>query len=403
MGGKQRQSNAVGMAAMRVLAVGLLAGAALLPAACGDDESGNVNDPATIAQGKETFRNDTFGDEAFWTDMLQMHTVISTMVSPTMALAVGLKVDAEALPPGILGTVDLNSPATTVALLKLNAVLGIKGEVVAGAAGDTLMRVGITCGLCHSSVDDSVMPGIGRRVDGAPNVDLNPGAIIALSPALTAEQKAVYNSWGKGKYDPRYNIDGMSFPVDIPPAYGLKDSPHATFTGDGDIRYWNSYVAVTQMGGQGTFVDDRIGVNKTLPAGTPDLVQPKLDGLRAYQFSLGVPDSMPILEKTPVTGDIGRGKTVFDQRCASCHQGDARTEDTLHAPADTGMDATTANRSASKMYRTTPLRGLAQHPPYFHDGSATTLPAVVDHYDQALGLSLSAGDKADLIAYLKSI
>jgi mono/diheme cytochrome c family protein len=371
--------------------------------ACDDDNDSNVDDPATIAEGKETFRNDTFGDEAFWTDMLQMHTVISTAVDPMTALSVGLKVDADALPPGILGMVDLTSPATTVALLKMNAVVGIKGEVVTGAAGDTLMRVGITCALCHSSVDDSVMPGIGRRVDGAPNLDLNPGAIIALSPAIPEDKKAVYNSWGKGRYDPRYNIDGMNFPVDIPPAYGLKDSPHATFTGDGDIRYWNNYVAVTQMGGQGTFVDDRIGVNKTLPAGTEDLVTPKLDGLRAYQFSLGVPDSMPILEKTVVTGDETRGKAVFDQRCASCHQGEERTQDTLHAPADTGMDPTYANRSASKKYRTTPLRGLAQHPPYFHDGSAATLPAVVDHYDTALGLGLSAGDKADLIAYLKAI
>ncbi len=397
MGGKIRRGTGIG-----TVGAALLGCIGVLPLACGDDND-NSSDPNLIAQGKETFRSDTFGDEVFWTDTLQMHTVISTAVSPTTALGVGLKVDADALPPGILGTVDLNSPATTVALLKMNAVVGVKGEVVAGATGDTLMRVGITCALCHSNVDDSVMPGIGRRVDGAPNLDLNPGAIIALSPALTAEQKAVYNSWGKGKYDPRYNIDGMSFPVDIPPAYGLKGSPHATFTGDGDIRYWNNYVAVTQMGGQGTFVDDRINVNKTLPAGTPDLVKPKLDGLRAYQFSLGVPDSMPILEKTVVTGDQNHGKTVFDQRCASCHQGAERTEETLHAPADTGMDPTYANRSASKKYRTTPLRGLAQHPPYFHDGSAATLPAVVDHYDQALGLGLSASDKADLIAYLKAI
>jgi mono/diheme cytochrome c family protein len=402
MGGKIETGRVFGTVWGRAGRVALVAVAGLLPLACDDDED-NASDPNLIAEGQETFRNDTFGDEAFWTDTLQMHTVISTAVDPMTALGVGLKVDAEALPPGILGTVDLTSPATTVALLKMNAVLGIKGEVVAGATGDQLMRVGITCALCHSNVDDSVMPGIGRRVDGAPNLDLNPGAIIALSPAIPADKKAVYNSWGKGKYDPRYNIDGMNFPVDIPPAYGLKDSPHATFSGDGDIRYWNNYVAVTQMGGQGTFVDDRIGVNKTLPPGTPDLVKPKLDGLRAYQFSLPVPDSMPILEPTVVTGDVNRGKTVFDARCASCHQGDERTQETLHVPADTGMDPTYANRSASKKYRTTPLRGLAQHPPYFHDGSAATLPAVVDHYDQALGLGLSAGDKADLIAYLKSI
>ena len=151
MGGKIRKSCTVGLVLRRGWAVVLLGCAGAIPAACGDDaKKDNVNDPATIAQGKETFRNDTFGDEAFWTDMLQMHTVIATMVSPMTALSVGLKVDADALPPGILGTVDLNSPATTVALLKMNAVLGIKGEVVAGANGDQLMRVGITCALCHS-------------------------------------------------------------------------------------------------------------------------------------------------------------------------------------------------------------------------------------------------------------
>jgi mono/diheme cytochrome c family protein len=403
MGGKDPKGAGFGTVLRWGRAVALFGCLGSTPLGCDDDDDDNSSDPNLIAQGKETFRADTFGDEAFWTDMLQMHTVISTAVSPMTALSVGLKVDAEALPPNILSTVDLNSPATTVALLKLGAVVGIKGEVVAGATGDQLMRVGITCALCHSTVDNSVMPGIGRRVDGAPNLDLNPGAIIALSPALTAEQKAVYMSWGPGKYDPRYNIDGMNFPVTIPPAYGLKGSPHATFSGDGDIRYWNNYVAVTQMGGQGTFVDDRIGVNKTLPAGTPDLVKPQLDALRAYQFSLGVPQSMPILEKTVVTGDGTRGKTVFDNRCASCHQGEERTQDELHAPADTGMDPTYANRSASKKYRTTPLRGLAQHPPYFHDGSAATLVGVVDHYDQVLGLGMSATDKADLIAYLKSI
>jgi len=405
MGGKIRKSCTRGMDLRRGWAVVLLGCAAALPAACGDDDAAkdNVNDPATIAQGKETFRNDTFGDEAFWTDKLQMHTVIATAVDPMTALSVGLKVDADVLPPGILGTVDLTSPATTVALLKMNAVLGIKGEVVAGANGDQLMRVGITCALCHSSVDDSVMPGIGHRVDGAPNLDLNPGAIIALSPALTADQKAVYNSWGKGKYDPRYNIDGMNFPVAIPPAYGLKDSPHATFTGDGDIRYWNNYVAVTQMGGQGTFVDDRIGVNKTLPPGTEDLVKPKLDGLRAYQFSLGVPAALPAIDTSATGGNADNGHNVFDQRCASCHKGDGRTEDTLHVPANTGMDPTYADRSASKKYRTTPLRGLAQHPPYFHDGTAATLSAVVDHYDQVMAMGLTATEKADLIAYLESL
>ena len=178
-------------------------------------------------QGQSVFRNDTFGDEALWTDKLRMHEVIGQAVSPTAALAVGLKVDAEALPAAVVagiqaGTVDLTSPATTVALLKLNAVVGVKGTVESVNGKDTLTHVGITCALCHSTVDDSFAPGIGKRLDGWPNRDLNPGAIIALSPAVPAATKAVYLSWGKGKYDPRFNIDGLNKPVVIPPAYGLQ-------------------------------------------------------------------------------------------------------------------------------------------------------------------------------------
>jgi hypothetical protein len=372
---------------------------ALVGSACGDSED-SADDPALVAQGKETFRHDTFGDEGFWTDTLKMHEVIASAVDPVTALSVGLKVDADALPPGVLATVDLKSPATTVALLKLNAVVGLKGTVVSEGGADRLMRVGITCALCHSTVDNSVMPGIGKRLDGWSNLDLDPGAIIALSPALTAQQKAVYSSWGKGKYDPRYNADGINGPVMIPPAYGLRDSPHVTYTGDGDIRYWNNYVAVTQMGGQGAFGDERIDTHRTLSAGTPDMVRSKLDELRAYQFSLTAP-------LAPAgsfdTAGAERGNAVFAQRCASCHRGAQRTQEQLHAPADTGVDASYANRSASKRYRTTPLRGLWQHPPYFHDGSAATLTAVVDHYDRVLTLGLTAAQKADLVEFLKSI
>src|SRR5262245_46893173 len=402
MGGKLLDGFGVGTRWWRG-AVAVVACSSAISLACSDDtKKDNANDPATIAQGKETFRTDTFGDEAFWTDTLQMHTVIATGVSPKTALSVGLKVDADVLPPNILSMVDLDSPATTVALLKLGAVVGVKGEVVAGAGGDQLTRVGITCALCHSTVDDSVMPGIGRRVDGAPNRDLNPGAIIALSPALTAEQKAVYNSWGPGRYDPRFNIDGKNGPVFIPPAYGLQGSPHATFTGDGDVRYWNNYVAVTQMGGQGNFVDERLNIQRVLPSGTPDLVTPKLENLKAYQLSLPAP--------TPPPGSFDataaqRGKAIFDgaAKCSGCHEGTARTEEQLHQPAETGSEPSYAARSATKQYRVTPLRALFQHPPYFHDGSLKDLPAVVDHYNGVLNLGLSNQQKADLVEYLKSI
>jgi hypothetical protein len=380
----------------RELSIALVAAAALGLWSCGE------SDEADVADGREIFRHDTFGDERFWTDTLRMNEVIETAVDPTTALSVGLKVDSEVLPPGLLQSADLRSPATTVALLKLNAVVGLKGTVVTEGGRDRLTRVGTTCALCHSTVDDSVMPGIGRRLDGWANTTLNPGAIIALSPALTPQQKAVYNSWGPGRYDPRFNIDGRSTPVVIPPAYGLRDVPSATFTGDGDITYWNNYVAVTQMGGQGTFVDERIGVSRTLPSGTEDLVRPKLPALRAYQESLAAP--------TPPAGSFDsaaaqRGRAVFEggARCTSCHEGQLRTEASLHPPTEIGTDPTYASRTATKQYRVTPLRALFQHPPYFHDGSAPTLAAVVDHYVRVMGLNLTPGQRTDLIEYLKSI
>lgn len=363
------------------------------------------NGPDTVArleEGREIFRHETFGDERFWTDVLRMHEVIEAAVDPATALSVGLKVDADALPPGILQTADLKDPATTVALLKLGAVVGIKGTVVTEGGRDRLTRVGVTCALCHSTVDDSVAPGIGRRLDGWANTTLNPGAVIALSPALTPAQKAVYNSWGAGKYDPRFNLDGQNAPVVLAPAYGLHGSPHATFTGDGDVSYWNNYVAVTQMGGQGVFVDRRIGAEFLLPPGVPDLVAPRLEALAAYQLSLAAPPPPPGTFE-PAAAD--RGRMVFEGSagCASCHRGAARTEERLHAPSDTGMEPVHAARSATGRYRTTPLRALWQHPPYFHDGSAATLAAVVDHYERVFGLRLSAREKADLVEYLKSI
>src|SRR5215212_1974495 len=244
-----------------------LLGAALLASvlACSDDGPDEPT-PNQLAQGQQTFRFDTFGDETFWTDTLRIHEVITSAVSPATALSVGLKVDADALPPGTLESADLNSPATTVALLKLNAVVGLQGTVETINGKDTLTKVVITCALCHSTVNNSVQAGIGQRLDGWPNLDLNPGAIIALSPALTGAQKAVYNSWGPGKYDARYNFDGLNGPTVIPPAYGLEGVNSITFTGDGaEIAYWNRYVGVTQMHGHGSFTESRLGISVQNP------------------------------------------------------------------------------------------------------------------------------------------
>jgi len=361
---------------------------------------GNALSAPPSMGGKDVFRFDTFGNETFWTDTLRLHEVIATAVDPTTALSVGLKVDADALPPGILKTADLKSPATTVALIKLNAVVGVKGTVVSKDGKDVLTRVGITCALCHSTVDDSVMPGIGHRLDGRPNLSLNPGAIIALSPALDAAKKAVYNSWGPGKYDPRFNQDGKNGPVVIPPAFGLAGVRLATYTGDGDITYWNNYVAVTQMGGHGSFKEPRLGI--AVEAKGEDLVKPRLPALRQYQHSLAKP--------APAAGSFDavaarRGQAVFAGagKCAGCHPGKAFTDDKLHAPAETGMDPSYAERTATKKYRATPLRALWQHAPYFHDGKAASLAAVVDHYDTTLALKLSPEQKKDLVEYLKSI
>jgi mono/diheme cytochrome c family protein len=385
----------------RSLPVLVALAASLLLAGCDEGGAGGSGGDSTAAleEGREIFRHDTFGDEAFWTGTLGMHRVIESAVDPVTALSVGLKVDSEALPPGVLQSADLSSPATTVALLKLNAVVGLRGTVTTVDGRDTLTSVGTTCALCHSTVDDSVQKGIGRRLDGWPNRDLNPGAIIALSPALTPDQKAVYNSWGPGRYDPRFNRDGQNFAVLIPPAYGLDGSPFATYTGDGDVSYWNSYVAVTQMGGQGVFVDPRIGADVQR---TPDLVTPKLPALREYQLSLRAP-AAPAGSFNPDAARRGQAVFAGAGRCSSCHGGIALTDGRLHAPAETGSNGFYASRSATKMYRATPLRGAWQHPPYFHDGSASTLGDVVERYQTTLGLGLTDGQKSDLVEFLKSL
>lgn len=371
-----------------------------------------------IKDGQQIFRYDTFGDEQLWTDVLRMHEVVAT-VPPATALAVGLKVDVEALPPAVIdalraGQVDLTNPAVTVELLRLNAVVGVRGTV--NDVGQ-LTSVGITCALCHSSVDNSFTTGIGRRLDGWANTDLNVGAIVALSPALDEATKTEFRSWGPGKYDPRHHafdgtniipLNSPSLPIVIPPIYGLKGVEFETFTADGPISYWNSYVGVGQMGGQGTFNDPRIGlfINQS-----PDLVTPKLRALLDYQLSLRAPE--------PPSGSFDsaaakRGKELFrnEAGCATCHQsprftdvlsGSTRSVPFLHDPAETGMDAAYAARTATGKYRTTPLRGLWQHAPYFHDGSAPDLLEVVNHYNRFFGLNLTEAQKADLVEYLKSL
>ncbi len=318
------------------------------------------------------------------------------------------------LPPAVVkgisdGTIDLKSPDTTVALLKLNAVVGLQGKVEVVNGKDTLTKVGITCALCHSTVDNSFSKGIGKRLDGWANRDLNPGAIIALSPAINPTTKAVYNSWGKGKFDPRFNLDGKSSAQVIPPAYGLKGIHRITSTGDGpDLAYWNRYVAVTQMGGHGTFVEPRTGVS--VKNGSTDMVTSKLPALQAYQLSIDAPPPPP---GSFDPAAAARGKLLFAgaARCITCHSGaeftDANTR--LHAPIsvpsepEPNGEPSYASRSATGQYRTAPLRGLWQHAPYFHNGSAATVEEVVVKYDKKMALGLTPAEVADLAQYLKSL
>ena len=370
-----------------------------LQGSAGEATGGSSGDSRLVAEGREIFRFDDFGNWRFWTDTLELNDLVQTL-TPNQALALGLKVDIDRIPPATLAAVQANpalldDPAITRALLSLNAVLGVKATVV----GDQITRLGITCALCHSSVDNP--SGIGHRMDGWANTDLEVGKIIASAPGLDPALASEYAQWPAGFYDARFNFDGINAPVVIPPAYGLHGVGRETYTGEGPISYWNQYVAVTQMHGRGTFVDNKLGISIVVPP-SEDLVKSKLPALRAYQHSLEAP--------APPAGSFNtaaaaRGAIVFKTAggCAGCHTGPNYTNGGLHAPAETGMEPLHAQRSTTKQYRTTPLRGLWQHAPYFHDGSAPTLAAVVEHYNSFLGLSLTAAQKGDLVEFLKSL
>jgi hypothetical protein len=404
---------------------------------------GSSSEQRLFKQGRQVFRFATFGDQAFWGGALRLHKAIEGSrlggvgpgLSPKDALAAGLKVDAAALPRAVVrairkGKVDLNSPNTTLALLKLNAVVGVKGFF---NSKGTLRSVGLTCAVCHSTVDDSFSKGIGRRLDGWPNRDLNVGAVISLAPNLkpvtdllgadAATVKKVLASWGPGKFDAKLFLDGKAFMPDgrsaatlIPAAYGLDGVNLATYTGFGQMTYWNAFVANLEMHGQGNFFDARLNNPVQFPiaarAGffdvrhSPDLVTPKLGALQYYQLGLEPP--VPPKGSYDVAA-ARRGKAIFDGKgkCSSCHVPPTFSEpgNNLHKPAEICTDSFDADRSPTGAYRTTPLRGLWARAKggFYHDGRYPTLGAVVNHYNSCLGLNLSARDKSDLVQYLKSI
>lgn len=345
-------------------------------------------------QGRQIFRYDTFGDEKFWTDTAQLHKTLEK-IRPLQALGLGVKVDLDHLN---LVKFVLHNPfgtSGTRELLRENAVVGVQAKF---DKSGHISSAGITCAFCHSTVDNAMVPGIGYRLDGWPNRDLKVGKILAMLPVFTPAQKTILKSWPKGSYDPRMNFDGKSTPLVLPPAYGLAAIKNETYTAEGPISYWNAYVAVTQMHGQGNFSDPRLGVNIVH---SPDLVTPKLAALRVYQHSIPAP--------TPSDydrSDAQKGKAVFDANCASCHVQGVLTDNNngvMHSPGETGMNASYAERTTQKKYRTTPLRGLRHHPPYFHDGSAKSLEDVVDHYANVRRLSLSESQRKQLVQYLRSL
>ncbi len=419
------------------------------------DEVIAANKDALSQQGKQIFRFDTFGDEAFWGDTLRLHEAIAGAanggvgpgVSPAQALALGLKVDVNAVPAPVAaalraGKLDLNDPANTIALLKANAVVGVTAFL---NASGSVRSMGIQCAFCHSTVDDSFAPGIGNRLDGWANRDLNVGAIVASAPNLQplvdllgvpdAAVRSVLRSWGPGKFDAELILDGkavnpqqMSHGVVtgtnvpaatlIPPAYGLQGVNLHTWTGWGSIPHWNALVANLEMHGIGNFFDPRLNDAAQFPIAArngfgniardpdSDLITPKLPALHAYQLNIPAP--------TPPAGSFdaaaaARGDEIFNGagKCGSCHREPLFTEPgwNLHAGAEIGIDNFQADRAPDHKYRTSPLKGLFAHQKggFFHDGRFSTLLQVVQHYNQALSLNLTPEQMNDLVEYLKSL
>ena len=422
-----------------------------------------------VALGRQTFRFDTFGDESFWGDTLMLHQAIEGAklggvcpgVSPKTALAVGLKVDVDALPANLMsalnhGQVNLDDPATTLALLKLNAVVGVKGFF---NSSGTLQSVGIQCALCHSTVDNSMPqfcagliqpnPGtgcIGHRLDGWPNRDLNVGAIVALAPDLSAVAnllntsqatvRTVLGSWGPGKFDAELILDGKAFnPQQItdgvvtganvpgatllPPAFGLGGVNLHTWTGWGSVPHWNAFVANLEMHGKGRFWDPRLNNAAQFPVAAAhgfgdlphidpdsDLITSKLQALQFYQLAIPSPQP-PAGSFDPAAAQRGDALFSGKAKCNNCHVEPLWTDAgwNLHTPSEICIDSFQANRAPDQRYRTSPIGDLFTHfkGGFYHDGRFATLNDVVNHYNTCMSLGLTSSEKSDLIQYLLSL
>lgn len=419
----------------------------------GFDRQIESNADRMVAEGRQTFRFDTFGDEQFWGDRLMLHKTIEGSqfggigpgLSPRTALALGLKVDIDALPPGMVkqikqGSVNLDDPAVTLALLRHDAVVGVKGFL---NEDGSLRSVGINCSLCHSNVDNSLTTGIGHRLDGWANRDLNVGEIIAFAPDLQPFSdllgvsqdtvRAVLRSWGPGKFDAELVLDGKAFNPQqvsngvvtgnnvpgatlLPPAFGLAGVNLHTWTGWGGVSHWNAFVANLEMKGSGTFFDPRLNDAAKFPIAAangfgnvrndPDLITSKLAALHFYQLAIPAPkppDDSFDAEAAKRGDELFEGKAT----CSRCHVEPLYTEPgwNMHTPAEVCIDSFQSDRSPDERYRTSPLKGLWTHQKggFFHDGRFATLLAVVDHYNTCMSLGLTADEKNDLVEYLKSL
>ena len=397
-----------------------------------------------LAEGKQTFRFETFGDEAYWTNALQLNKAIAgeknggvgAGLSPKAALAAGLKVDMEVIPADVAagikaGKVNLDDPAVTLTLLQLNAVVGVKGTF---DNNKNLVSIGLTCASCHSSVDNAFAPGIGHRLDGWANRDLNVGAIVSMAPNLKpitdalgvdeATVKKVLASWGPGKFDALLNLDGKAFRPDgksaatlIPEAFGHAGGNNHTWTGGwGDITYWNAYVANLELAGNGTFYDERFNDAKKYPVAAktgagnkrhnPDMITDKLAALQFYQLAIQAPKAPDSIYNKDAAQ---RGMLIFNNKakCASCHVPPLFTEPgwNTHKAADIGIDDFQSSRSPDNTYVTQGLKGLWTHMKggFYHDGRFATLMDVVNHYNDFKKLALAEAEKKDLVEYLKSL
>jgi hypothetical protein len=426
--------------------------------------SAEANSQELVSEGRNTFRFDTFGDEAFWGGQLQLHQAINTL-TPRNALGLGLKVDSEALPPSVLealkhGKVNLDDPAVTRLLIQQNAVLGVVGFF---NNNGTLKSVGLTCAICHSTVDNSVAPGVGKRIDGVANRDLNVGAITAAAPNLqpvvdllrlapadagitATDVRSVLNSWGPGKFDAELFLDGKAFNPQqttngvvtgtnvsgatlLPNARGLAGHNLHTWTGGwGTVTYWNAFVAVNEMHGVGTFFDERFDNATQFPIAAAahlghvstdpdsDRVTGKLAALQFYQLSLPAVQPRPGIDFNVAAAK--RGDELFSGKanCNSCHREPLWSDPgwNQHSADEMKIDSFEADRAPGLAYQTMNLagifvreRGLFMFPQnkgrFYHDGRFQTLLDTVNSYNDRFSLGLSEQEKHDLVEYLKSL